>query len=162
MMFDAFSKDLYSLKQGSGKNVAEFGVCLSQQVQILLSGYLGRIQQEHVKELKWDHFYEGLNPDYQCMLAHNVDGKHPTSYSNLLLVAWRLERQTEARDPLLPKDTTTGGSNDTQPQAFGNLFPSRKLKGSCTFITWSTIVGSIGTEMDLSVKLEGEEEAKSF
>ena len=34
MMFDTLSKELYSLKQGSGENVAEFGVCLSQQVQI--------------------------------------------------------------------------------------------------------------------------------
>ena len=35
MMFDALSKKFYSLKKGSRENVAEFGVCLSQQVQIL-------------------------------------------------------------------------------------------------------------------------------
>ena len=35
MTFDALSKELYSLKQGMGENMAEFGVCLSQQVQIL-------------------------------------------------------------------------------------------------------------------------------
>ena len=62
MMFDTLSKELYSLKQGSGENVTKFGVCLSQQVQILQSEYLGRIQQEHIEEMKWDHFYEGLNP----------------------------------------------------------------------------------------------------
>ena len=61
MMFDTLSKELYSFKQTSGENVAEFGVHLSQQVQILQSKYLGRIQQEHVEERKWDHFYEGLN-----------------------------------------------------------------------------------------------------
>ena len=33
MMFDTLSKELYSLKQGSGENVAEFRVCLSQKVQ---------------------------------------------------------------------------------------------------------------------------------
>ena len=32
MMFDNLSKELYSLKQGSGKNVARFGVHLLQQV----------------------------------------------------------------------------------------------------------------------------------
>ena len=37
MMFDILSKELYSLKQGSGENKAEFGVYLSQQVQILQS-----------------------------------------------------------------------------------------------------------------------------
>ena len=35
MTFDALSKELYSLKQGVGENVAEFRVCLSEQVQIL-------------------------------------------------------------------------------------------------------------------------------
>ena len=67
----------------------------------------------------------------------------------------------EARDPLLQKTTTTRGSNVTQPQALGNLFPSRKLKGNCTIMAGSTIVGSVGTEENLSVKLEGEEEAES-
>ena len=49
MMFNTLSKDLYSLKQGSGENVAKFGVCLSQQVQILQLEYLGRIQQRHIE-----------------------------------------------------------------------------------------------------------------
>ena len=35
MTFDALSKELYSLKQGLGENVAEFGVHLSQQAHIL-------------------------------------------------------------------------------------------------------------------------------
>ena len=52
MMFNALSKELYSLKQGSRENVAKFRVCLSQQVQILQSEYPGRIQQEHVEEMK--------------------------------------------------------------------------------------------------------------
>ena len=64
MTFDALSKELYSLKQGMGENVAEFRVILSQQVQILQTEYLGRIQQEHVEEVKWDCFYEGLSPEY--------------------------------------------------------------------------------------------------
>ena len=63
MMHDTLSKELYSLKQGSGENVDEFGVCLSQQVQILQWEYPGRIQQEYIEEMKWDHFYEGLNPN---------------------------------------------------------------------------------------------------
>ena len=37
MMFDALSKELYSLKQGLSENVAVFGVHLLQQVQILQS-----------------------------------------------------------------------------------------------------------------------------
>ena len=133
MTFNALSKELYSLKQGMGENVAEFGVHLSQQVQILLMEYLGRIQQEHVKGVKWDCFYEGLSPEYQQMLAHNVNGENPVTYSELLLAAQKLEKWVEARDPLLPKTTTAGSSNVTHSHSQGNLFPSRKLKGNHTF-----------------------------
>ena len=65
MMFDALSKELYSLKQRSGENMAEFRVHLLQQVHILQSEYPGRIQAEHIEEIKHDHFYEGLNPEYR-------------------------------------------------------------------------------------------------
>ena len=92
MMFDTLNKELYSLKQGSGENVAKFGVQLSQQVQILQCEYPGRIQQEHIEEMKWDHFYECLNPEYQQMLAHKVDDEHPIGYSDLLLAAKKLEK----------------------------------------------------------------------
>ena len=62
---------------------------------------------------------------------------------------------------MLPKTTTTGGSNVTQPQALGNLFPCRKLKGNCTFTAQSTIVENIGSEGDSTTGLEGEEEVES-
>ena len=81
MTFDALSKELYSLKKGSGENVATFWVHLSQQVQILQLDYPGRIQLEHIEEMKHDHLYKGLNPEYQQMLAHKEDSEHPTSYS---------------------------------------------------------------------------------
>ena len=113
MIFDALSKELYSLKKISRENVTEFRVCLSQQVWILQLEYLERIQQEHVEEMIWDHFYEGLNPRFRCMLAHKVDSDHPTSYSDLLLAAQKLERQNEARDHLPPK--TTPLKDQTKP-----------------------------------------------
>ena len=47
MMLNVLSKELYSLKQGLSENVAEFGVCLSQQVQILQSEYPGRIASQN-------------------------------------------------------------------------------------------------------------------
>ena len=86
MTFNVLSKEPYSPKQGMGENVAEFGVCLSQQVQILQMEYPSRIQQELVEEVKWDQFYEGLSLEYWQMLAHKVDGENPISYSKLILV----------------------------------------------------------------------------
>ena len=61
MMFNTLGKELYSLKQGSGENMAQFGVCLSQWVWYS-SRVPGRIQQEHAEEMKQDCFYQGLNP----------------------------------------------------------------------------------------------------
>ena len=70
-----------------------------------------------------------------------------------------MERQVEARDPLLLKTTTTGRSNVNWSQTSGNSFPSRKLMGNHTFAAHSTIVESTEAEEDSSVKQEGEEEA---
>ena len=92
MTSNALSKELYSLRQGMGENVAKCKVHLSQQVQILQMEYPGRIQQEHVEEVKWDHFYEGLSPEYQQMLAHKVGVEYPVTYSELLLVTQKIER----------------------------------------------------------------------
>ena len=64
MTFNALSKEIYSLKQGSNENISQFGVYLFKIVQTLQFEYLGRIQQEHVEELKHNSFYEGLNPKY--------------------------------------------------------------------------------------------------
>ena len=122
--FSALNKELYSLKQGSGENVAEFRVHLLQQVQILQLEYPGRIQQEHMEEMKQDHSYKGLNPTYWHMLAHKGDCKQPASYSNLIVAAQKLERQAEARykRPLLPK-TTTKRPDDVSKIPFLNPDP---------------------------------------
>ena len=94
------------------------------------------------------------------MLAHNMDGEHPASYSNLLLAAWKLERWTEARDPLPPKTATGSGSNMTCSQTSGNLFPSCKLKGNCTFTAQAMTVRNDEVEEDPSEKPEGEGETE--
>ena len=93
-------------------------------------------------------------PEYWQMLAQKVDGEHPTRYYNLLLAVQKLERQAEARDPLLPKIALTGGSNVTHSQTSGNLFPSQKLKGSHTFITQSAMVESNRVAEGLGLKAE--------
>ena len=84
------------------------------------------------------------------MLAYKVDGDHPTNYSELLLAAWKLERQNKARDPLLPKNTITGGSYVTHSQTPVNLFLSWKLKGNQTFTAQSaTMKGNeVGEDSD--------------
>ena len=95
------------------------------------------------------------------MLAHKVDGEHPTSYSNLLLAAQKLERWAEARDPLLLKTTAAGRLNFTHSQTLGNLFPSQKLQGNHTFTAQFATVENNTTKEDLGAKPEGEGKAES-
>ena len=95
------------------------------------------------------------------MLAHKVDVENPVTYSELLLAAQKLERWVEVRDPLLPKTTTTQGSNVTHSHSQGNLFPSWKLKGSCTFTAQSAAAEDCEAEEDSGPKSDGEKEAKS-
>ena len=78
------------------------------------------------------------------MLAHKVDGDHPASYSGLPLAAWKLKRQNKAGDYLLPKTTTTGGSNITHSQT------PVKLKDNWTFTAQSgTMEGNeVGEDSD--------------
>ena len=94
----------------------------------------GRIQQEHVEEIKWDHVStRAWTPNISACWPTKWMANTPLATPDLLLAAQKLERWAEARDPLLPKTTTTGGSNVNQSQTSGNLFPSRKLKGNHTF-----------------------------
>ena len=95
------------------------------------------------------------------MLAHKLDGEHPASYSDLLLAAWKLERQAEVRDPLPPKTAMTNGSTRMHSQTPGNLFPLCKLKGNCRFATHVATIGNDVAEEDPGVEPEGEEETES-
>ena len=105
--------------------------------------------------MKCDHFYKNLNPKYQQMLATKVDGEHLASYCNLLLAAQKLERQAEARDPLLLKTTIVSRLNMTHSQTPGNLFSSWKLKNNNTFTAQSTTVENSEAEEDLGMKPQG-------
>ena len=158
MTFDALRKELYSIKQGLRENVAEYRVLLLQQFQIIKSEYMGRIWPERVEEMKHDCFYEGLNPKYQWMLANKVDSKNPAGYSDLLLATWKLKRRAKPRDPLPTKTAVTSGSNTIHSQTPGNLFPSHKLKGNCTFTTWAVTIESVKGKADSSTKQKEEGE----
>ena len=105
-MFDTLSKELYSLKQRSGGNVAEFEVHLSQQVQILQLECLERILLEHVEKIKWDHFYEGFNSEYRQMLAPKVDGENPAWLLQPISSYEEAGKDDRGQGPTAPKDSS--------------------------------------------------------
>ena len=148
------------LQAGIGREWAKFWVHLSQQVQILKLEYPGRIQPEHMEEMKHDNFYEGLSPKYQWILVHKVDGENSAGYCGLLLAAWKLERRAQAWDPLLPETAVTCGLNVIHSQAPGNLIPSHMQKGNHTFTAWAVTIGNDEGEADSGAKQEGEGETE--
>ena len=105
MTFNALSKELYSLKQGSNENVAEFGICLFQQVQILQSEYPGRIQQEHVEEMK-------------CMTT-SMKVLVPNT-SKCWLIKWKMKHHSQLLQ--LASSCTKAGKMDSRP---GTLLPPK-------------------------------------
>ena len=58
--------------------------------------------------MKQDHFYKGLIPSYQQVLAYKVNGENPVTYSELLLTAQKLERWEEAKTPCSQKPLLLG------------------------------------------------------
>ena len=161
MMFDALSKEpLFPQTRIKGEydQIQGAPVTAGQDTPVRIP------REDSAQTCRGDeegYFYEGLNPKYRWMLAHKVDGEHPTGYSDLLLVAQKLERWAESRDPLLPKTATAGRLNITHSQTRGNLFPSQKLKGNHTFTAQSATVENNEAKEDSGAKLEGEEEAVS-
>ena len=161
MTFNALSKELYSLKKGMGQNVAGFRVCLSQQVQILQMEYPGRIQQEHVEEVKQDCFYEGL-----CHVVSVNVGPQGWwwKFCHLFWIAPccpETGKMGGSQQPPALKTTTAGSSNIVCSHSQGNLFPSRKFKGSCTFTVQSTVVEDHEAEEDSGPRPDREREVGS-
>ena len=95
------------------------------------------------------------------MLAHKGNGEDPVTYSKLLFADQTLERWTEARDPLLPKNTTVGSSNISCSHSQGKLFPSRKFKGNHNFTAKLVAVEDHETVEDSGPKSNGEKKADS-
>ena len=91
------------------------------------------------------------------MLAHKVDGDHPTR----LFAAQKVEKWSEARDPLLQKITTTGGLSVTYSQTPVYLFLSQKLKGNQTFSAQLATMEGNEVGEDSNAKPEWEEEVES-
>ena len=90
MTFDALNKELYMLHQGYQEGMSEYGVWLALHVWIIQTDLPRHIRDEHLEGVKHDHFYEGLNEEYQVMLAHKMENEWSATYIELLTVLGRL------------------------------------------------------------------------
>ena len=103
---------------------------------------------------------QGLSPEYQQMLAHKV--RWWKSCHLFQIATYCLEaRKMGGSQRILcsPKNHYCWEFEcNIASHSQGNLFPSRKLKGNCTFTAQSTAVEDHETEEDSGPKPDGEKE----
>ena len=109
--------------------------------------------------MRCNFFYGGLNPEYRQMLAHAVDGEYPSSYSDLLLATWKLERWAEAREPLLPKKLQLMDQLQCILRFQVINFPHASWRATA-LSTIKVSIGNVMAEEDPHEEPEGEEETK--
>ena len=84
---DASNQELFQMRMADKETVSDWGVCLSQHLQILVASFPDRFSPECVAELKRDHFYGGLPKRLKAMVAYLKAGPQVRTYSDYLRAA---------------------------------------------------------------------------
>ena len=132
---DTLNQELFQMRMADKETVLDWGVCLSQHLQILAASFPNRFPLEHVAKLKRDWFYGKLPKRLKVMVAYLKVGPQVRTYSDYL----RATREAEKDSIELswsPRVPATDGP--TKPRAT-SFFPLRKLKGSQLFMKKPTI-----------------------
>ena len=67
---DALNQELFQMRMADKETVSDWGVCLSQHLQILVASFPNRFPLEHVAKLKRDRFYGRLPKRLKAMVAY--------------------------------------------------------------------------------------------
>ena len=122
---DALNQELFQMRMADKEAVLDWGVCLSQHLQILVASFPNRFPPEHVAELKRDHFYGRLPKRLKAMVAYLEAGPKVRTYSDYL----RANREAEKEDTIelsqSPRAPATDGPSKLRATSF---FPLSKLK----------------------------------
>ena len=79
-VLDALNQELFQLQMADKETVSDWGICLSRHLQILAASFPVHFPQEHVVELKRDHFYGGLPKQMKAMVAYLKAGLQVRMY----------------------------------------------------------------------------------
>ena len=112
------------------ETVSDWGVHLSRHLQILAVSLLDHFPQDHVAELKRDHFYGGLPKWLKAMVAYLKVGPQVRMYSDYLRAAREAEKEDSIKLSRSSRSQPTDGPSKPRTTSF---FPLRKLKGSQPF-----------------------------
>ena len=133
---DALNQELFQMRMADKETVSDWGVCLSRQLQILAASFPDRFPQDHVAELKRDHFYGGLPKRLKAMVAYLKGGPQVRTYSDYLRAAREAEKEDSIELSRSSRSQPTDGPSKPRTTSF---FPLRKLKGSQPFPKKPTI-----------------------
>ena len=81
---DALNQELFQLHMGKKEMISDWGVHLSQHLQILAVSFPEHFPPDHMAELKHDHFYSRLPKWLRAMVACMMASANEKTYSNYL------------------------------------------------------------------------------
>ena len=127
---DALNQELFQMRMADKETVSDWGVCLSQHLQILVASFPDQFSPEHVAELKRDCFYGGLPKRLKAMVAYLKVGPQVRTYSDYLRATREAEKEDTIELSQSPRALVTDGPSKLRATSF---FPLRKLKGNQPF-----------------------------
>ena len=127
---DALNQELFQMRMADKETVSDWGVHLSQHLQILVVSFPNGFPPEHVAELKRDCFYGGLPKRLKAMVAYLKVGPQVRTYSDYLRATREAEKEDTIELSQSPRAPATDGPSKPRATSF---FPLRKLKGNQPF-----------------------------
>ena len=128
---DALNQELFQMRMADKETVSDWGVHLSQHLQILVASFPDRFPPECVAELKRDQFYGRLPKRLKVMVAYLKVGPQVRTYSDYLRATREAKKEDSIELSQSPRAPATDGPSKTRATCF---FPLRKLKGSQPFM----------------------------
>ena len=110
--------------------MSDWGVHLSQHLQILAASFPDQFPPECLAELKRDHFSGRLPKRLKAMVAYLKAGPQVRTYSDYLRATNEAEKEDTIELSQSPRAPATDGPSKPRATSF---FPLRKLKGNQPF-----------------------------
>ena len=133
---DALNQELFQMRMADKETVLDWGVCLSQHLQILVASFPDQFPPECVAELKRDWFYGRLPKRLKAMVAYLKAGPQVRTYSDYLRATREAKKEDSIELSQIPRVPATDDPSKMRATSF---FPLRKLKGSQPFMKKPTV-----------------------
>ena len=96
------------MRMADKETVSDWGVCLSQHLQILAVSFPDQFPPDRVAKLKRDHFYGGLPKRLKVMVVYLKAGPQVRTYSDYLRATREAKKEDSIELAQEPKGPTGG------------------------------------------------------